>query len=147
MPQCNPWFNSKTVSEIKSWIIFSLRYDEREIQTYMYTLSLTYAHTCYSTCFAISKFSICEMYYSLQNRSHGFSCFFIFLLFFTHTYIYIYSHNIAIYPRVWWQATKWISNIHGTSEAPEPNCKLETHSWLLHQQKRFLMCDSTHHPS
>lgn len=48
---------------------------------------------------------------------------------------------------VWWQATKRIPNICNTSEAPEPNCKLEMHSWLHHQQRRLLVCDSTHHPS
>lgn len=88
------------------------------------------------------------MSYYFPNKCQVFSLlFFLFLWFWGFFIKSISSHNIAIDPQVWWQATKWISNIRGASEVPEPNCRLETHSWLLHQQKRSLMCNSTHHPS
>lgn len=46
-----------------------------------------------------------------------------------------------------WHSTKWLSNKRGTSKAAAPNCKLEIHPWSYCQQRRPLMCDSTHHSS
>lgn len=74
MAWCNPWFNSKTVSGIKLWNILSVRYYEREIQTYMFTLTDTLPPP--PPPFAM-KFSICEMSYYLQNKNPGFPAFFL----------------------------------------------------------------------
>lgn len=79
MARCNPWFNSKTVSGIKLWNILSVRYYEREIQTYMFTLTDTLPPP--PPPFAM-KFSICEMSYYLQNKNRVFPAFF--LSFFFH---------------------------------------------------------------
>lgn len=152
MAQCNPWFNSKAVHGIKLWNILSVRYYEKEIQACMFTLTETLA---LPSCFAI-KFSICEKSYYFQNKNQIFPAifgliWFDFLGFFVYVCVcfggFFLLMSPVIDPQVWWQATKWVSNMPGASEAPVPNCKLETLSWFLHGQKRSLMCNSTPHPS